>query len=67
MSDAIEKFDVQQFLSRAGIGKQLLPFVKGAAVYAQGDPCDSIFFVQSGTVKLTLVSEHGKRSYSSPS
>ncbi|HEV2620117.1 MAG TPA: Crp/Fnr family transcriptional regulator [Acidobacteriaceae bacterium] len=62
MSESFDKFDMQQFLSKAGIGRNLLCFAKGSAVYAQGDRCDSVFFVQSGSVKLTLVSEHGKEA-----
>jgi len=62
MTDSLEKFDVYLFLSKTGIGRQLLTFAKGNAVYLQGDPCDSVFFMQTGSVKLTLVSEHGKEA-----
>ena len=62
MHDAFRQFDVNKFLSTAGIGRQLLSFVKGEAIYAQGDACDSVFFIQSGSVKLTLVSEQGKEA-----
>ncbi|MFZ3340856.1 MAG: Crp/Fnr family transcriptional regulator [Terriglobales bacterium] len=31
-------------------------------VFAQGDPCDSIFYIQSGTVKLTVLSARHKKA-----
>jgi len=39
-----------------------LKFHKGEALFAQGDPADSIFFVQEGTVKVTVLSEQGKEA-----
>jgi CRP/FNR family cyclic AMP-dependent transcriptional regulator len=62
MADQLHRFNVQRFLAEAGIGKRVLPFVKGQAIYAQGDPCDCIFYVQRGTVKLAVVSEQGKEA-----
>ena len=60
MSNHLEKFDVQQFLSHAGIGRRMQPFAKGATIYAQGDHCDSLYYIRSGSVKLALVSSQGK-------
>lgn len=62
MSDSLSKFDVQQFLSKVGVGRHIFRFTKGGAVYAQGDPCDSVFYVRSGSIKMTLVSEQGKEA-----
>jgi CRP/FNR family cyclic AMP-dependent transcriptional regulator len=62
MQDSLETFDVQVFLSQAGVGKTIVSFLKGAAIYAQGDICDAIYYIQSGTIKLTVVSEAGKEA-----
>jgi CRP/FNR family cyclic AMP-dependent transcriptional regulator len=35
---------------------------KGQAVFAQGEPADSIFYIQEGKVKVTVVSEQGKEA-----
>jgi len=43
-------------------GKQRLSFRKKQVVFSQGDPNDSIFFIEIGTVKLTAVSRHGKEA-----
>ena len=53
---------MRRFLAEAGVGKRILLFVKGAAIYAQGDACDSVYFIQSGTVKLSVVSEQGREA-----
>jgi CRP/FNR family cyclic AMP-dependent transcriptional regulator len=58
----LHQFDVQRFLSEAGLGRRIFAFVKGEAIYAQGDPCDSVFFVQRGAVKLAVVSQQGKEA-----
>jgi CRP/FNR family cyclic AMP-dependent transcriptional regulator len=40
----------------------MLSFAKGQAVFSQGDYCDALYYVQSGSLKLTLVSEQGKEA-----
>ena len=62
MTDPFSGFDVIRFLAEAGLGKRILTFLKGQAIYAQGDPCDSVYFIRSGAVKLAVVSEHGKEA-----
>jgi CRP-like cAMP-binding protein len=39
-----------------------MEFGKGKHIFVQGDPGDSIFYLQSGKVKLTVVSEKGKEA-----
>ena len=58
----IETFDVELFLSKAGVGRTIRPYRKGASVFAQGDTCDTVFFIREGTVKLTVVSKLGKQA-----
>jgi CRP/FNR family cyclic AMP-dependent transcriptional regulator len=62
MADVLNKFDVESFLSKAGVGKSILPFRKGTAVFVQGDECDTIFYVREGSLKLTIVSPLGKQA-----
>jgi CRP-like cAMP-binding protein len=35
---------------------------KGGTVYSQGDPCDAVFYVQGGRIKITVVSKTGKEA-----
>lgn len=59
---AFGDFSVKAYLGAAGIGRAILPFKKGSGIFAQGDHCDSIFFVQEGSVQLSVVSELGKEA-----
>jgi CRP/FNR family cyclic AMP-dependent transcriptional regulator len=35
---------------------------KNQKLYAQGDVADSVFYIQKGKVKITVISEHGKEA-----
>jgi CRP/FNR family transcriptional regulator, cyclic AMP receptor protein len=55
-------FDPKEFLSKVNGGLGLRNYRKGQIVYRQGDPADSVFYMQSGKVKKTVVSEQGKEA-----
>jgi CRP/FNR family cyclic AMP-dependent transcriptional regulator len=55
-------FDPQVFLSKVDGGRTISDYRKDEFVYRQGDPADSVFFIQSGKVKKTVVSEQGKEA-----
>jgi CRP/FNR family transcriptional regulator, cyclic AMP receptor protein len=55
-------FDPQVFLSKVNGGRAISDYRKDRIVYRQGDPADSVFYIQSGKVKRTVVSEHGKEA-----
>jgi CRP/FNR family cyclic AMP-dependent transcriptional regulator len=57
-----DMFDPKEFLARVGAGKAILEFHKNQHVFQQGDVADSVFYIQSGKVKLTVVSEQGKEA-----
>ncbi len=56
------KFDPNTFLASIGEGRNVVPFPKNQTIFAQGDACDALFYVQSGKVKLTVVSGAGKEA-----
>ena len=56
------EFDPIAFLSNIGTGRKNLAYKKKTAIYSQGDKADSIFYVQEGDVKLTVVSHGGKEA-----
>jgi len=56
------EFLPEKFLSEVGKGRSLAAFDKGAVVFAQGEAANSIFYIQKGKVKLTVVSEQGKEA-----
>ena len=55
-------FDPMEFLATIGEGRKVVPFPKKQAIFAQGDAADSIFYIQEGKVRLTVVSQIGKEA-----
>jgi CRP/FNR family transcriptional regulator, cyclic AMP receptor protein len=51
---------MKAFLLEIGAGKKVLKYRRKQIIFAQGDPGESIFYVQRGRVKLTVISEDGK-------
>jgi CRP/FNR family transcriptional regulator, cyclic AMP receptor protein len=55
-------FDPNSFLAKVGEGRSIGEYHKDQIVIAQGDPADAVFYIQSGKVKVTVVSEQGKEA-----
>ena len=55
-------FDAQAFLDSAGVSRRVKEFKKAEPIYAQGDTASSVVYLQSGSVKLTVVNEVGKEA-----
>jgi CRP-like cAMP-binding protein len=55
-------FDPGLLLARLGAGKSRQEYKDGEAVFSQGDPADAVFYIQSGKVKLAVVSKRGKEA-----
>src|ERR1700693_1686200 len=55
-------FDSQAFLATLGAGSKPVGFKTRQNIFAQGDPADSVFYIQTGKVKLTVVSKTGKEA-----
>ena len=55
-------FDPKVFLSKVNGGRSVTDYEKNRIVYAQGAPADSVFYIQKGEVKVTVVSEQGKEA-----
>jgi CRP-like cAMP-binding protein len=55
-------FDPQKFLATIGGGRKVVAFPKNQTIFAQGDAADSIFYIQTGKVRLTVVSKIGREA-----
>jgi CRP/FNR family cyclic AMP-dependent transcriptional regulator len=55
-------FDPKSFLAVVGEGRSIGEYRKDQIVFSQGDPADAVFYIQSGKVKVTVVSEQGKEA-----
>jgi CRP/FNR family transcriptional regulator, cyclic AMP receptor protein len=56
------KFNPEEFLAKADGGRTVKAYKKGQVVFAQGDPADSVFYIQQGRVKIAVVSSRGKEA-----
>src|SRR6202171_4764938 len=54
--------DPRVFLARVGVGKSILEFHKNQNIFSQGDVADTVFYLQKGRVRLTVLSEQGKEA-----
>jgi CRP/FNR family transcriptional regulator, cyclic AMP receptor protein len=55
-------FDPKAFLGGIGAGKTVEKYRKNQKIFSQGDIADTVFFIQKGKVKITVLSEHGKEA-----
>ena len=55
-------FDTKAFLAKIGEGRSIGRYRKNQIVFSQGGPADAVFYIQSGKVKNTVVSEQGKEA-----
>jgi CRP/FNR family cyclic AMP-dependent transcriptional regulator len=55
-------FNAEAFLSSPGLTRTVVEYQPAAPIYTQGDPSDSILYIQEGSVKLSVVSKTGKKA-----
>ena len=55
-------FDPHAFLATIGEGRKSALFQRKQGIFAQGDAADAVFYIQTGKVKLTVVSKTGKEA-----
>jgi CRP/FNR family transcriptional regulator, cyclic AMP receptor protein len=55
-------FDPRKFLATIGEGRKVVTFPQKETIFTQGDAADSVFYIQAGKVRLTVVSEIGKEA-----
>jgi CRP/FNR family cyclic AMP-dependent transcriptional regulator len=55
-------FDPHAFLATIGEGRKSVLFQRKQGIFAQGDTADAVFYIQTGKVRLTVVSKSGKEA-----
>jgi CRP-like cAMP-binding protein len=55
-------FDLQAFLAIVGEGRRIDTYRKNQLIFSQGDAAEGVFYIQSGKVKVTVISEQGKEA-----
>jgi CRP/FNR family cyclic AMP-dependent transcriptional regulator len=56
------EFDPKAFLSTIDVGRKIAVFSQKQIIFVQGDPCDAVFYIQKGQVKITVLSKTGKEA-----
>jgi len=56
------QFDAVAFLASAGVGRRIVQLKPKKSFFSQGDPADSVFYLQKGHAKVTVVSPAGKEA-----
>src|SRR6187549_3985256 len=55
-------FSLQAFLESTGIAKKVVPYRPGEPIFTQGDACEHVWYIQSGGIKLSVLSKTGKEA-----
>ena len=55
-------FDLQEFLDSAGVKRTIRKYPRSAVIFSQGDAATDVFYIQNGSVKLSVLSRTGKEA-----
>ena len=55
-------FNAQAFLSSEGIAKRVEEYRRAEVIFTQGDPCNSVLYIQKGGVTLSVLSKAGREA-----
>ena len=58
----LDAFDLHEFLESAGIARHVAQYAKPDVVFAQGDAATDVFYLQQGSIKLSVLSRTGKEA-----
>jgi CRP-like cAMP-binding protein len=58
----LEPFDAYAFLESAHLDNEVVTFARGDVVFSQGDPCESVMYLRTGEVRLSVLSRSGKEA-----
>src|ERR1700680_3445187 len=55
-------FSAQAFLDSAGIARKIVEYRRADVIFTQGEPCESVLYIQKGAVKLSVRSKTGREA-----
>src|SRR5438552_5815095 len=55
-------FDAQAFRESAGVARKIVDYRRSEAIFTQGDCCDEVLYIQTGGVKLSVLSKTGREA-----
>jgi len=60
--NAVAAFNAEAFLKSTGVAKRVAQYGRGEAVFAQGDACEHVMYIQAGGIKLSVLSKTGREA-----
>ncbi len=58
----VPAFNVQAFLDSTGVAKTITEYGRGETIFTQGEPCKHVMYIQTGGVKLSVLSKTGREA-----
>jgi CRP/FNR family cyclic AMP-dependent transcriptional regulator len=58
----ITAFDAEAFLTSTGVARKIVEYPRKATIFAQGNSCNHVMYIQEGGVKLSVVNSVGKEA-----
>ena len=55
-------FNAQAFLDTPGLSKTIVEYSRGETIFTQGDVCIDVLYIQTGGVKLSVLSKNGREA-----
>lgn len=55
-------FDAREFLDASGKAGSVVEYGRGESIFSQGDPCTDVLYIETGGVKLSVLSRSGKEA-----
>lgn len=62
MAKSTHAFNTPAFLDSAGLSKKVVDYSRDESIFAQGDRCASVMYIQKGGVKLSVLSKTGREA-----
>src|SRR2546429_3663198 len=62
MAKRTPSFNVEAFLESAGLSKKIVDYARSEVIFTQGDSCEAVMYIQSGGVKLSVLSKTGREA-----
>lgn len=56
----VPAFDLHTFLDSAGFARNVKKYAKAAVVFSQGDLASHVFYLQQGSIRISVLSSSGK-------
>ena len=61
-SGSLPLFDLREFLDSAGVRRKITKYPRSTVIFSQGNPAAEVFYIQQGSVKISVLSRTGKEA-----